>query len=102
MKRNKLYYIRLCVAAIVLGLSVSAFLGFYPVKIFDMQFTAVLQNAWLRHFAEAGVILALLLLLTLLFGRIYCSTLCPLGILQEALMMIFRRWKFLFCRLKLP
>lgn len=91
MKRNKLYYIRLCVAAIVLGLSVSAFLGFYPVKIFDMQFTAVLQNAWLRHFAEAGVILALLLLLTLLFGRIYCSTLCPLGILQEALMMIFRR-----------
>lgn len=91
MKRNKLYYIRLCVAAIVLGLSVSAFLGFYPVKIFDMQFTVVLQNAWLRHFAEAGVILALLLLLTLLFGRIYCSTLCPLGILQEALMMIFRR-----------
>lgn len=33
--------------------------------------------------AGAFVVLASLLLLTLLFGRVYCSVLCPLGILQD-------------------
>ena len=31
------------------------------------------------------VVIAVLLLLTLLFGRIYCSVICPLGILQDLL-----------------
>ncbi len=31
-----------------------------------------------------GVILAGLVVLTLLLGRIYCSTICPLGVLQDA------------------
>lgn len=30
-------------------------------------------------------------MLTLLFGRVYCSTLCPLGLFQEFLMLLFRR-----------
>ena len=30
-------------------------------------------------------------MLTLIFGRVYCSTLCPLGLYQELLMHIFRR-----------
>ncbi len=34
--------------------------------------------------AWAGIILGVLLLLTLVFGRVYCSWLCPLGILQDA------------------
>ncbi len=33
--------------------------------------------------AWAGVVLGGLLLLTLLFGRVFCSWLCPLGILQD-------------------
>lgn len=33
----------------------------------------------------AGVVVAALLLLTLLFGRVYCSVICPLGILQDAI-----------------
>lgn len=35
--------------------------------------------------------LALLLALTLLFGRVYCSFLCPLGILQDIVFRM-RRW----------
>lgn len=41
--------------------------------------------------AVSAVILAVLLLLTLLFGRVYCSFLCPLGILQDIVFRI-RRW----------
>ncbi len=33
--------------------------------------------------AWAGIVLGVLLLLTLLFGRVFCSWLCPLGILQD-------------------
>lgn len=35
----------------------------------------------------------LILLLTLLFGRVYCSTLCPLGILQDFIIHIFKKNK---------
>ena len=35
------------------------------------------------------IILALLVVLTLLFGRVYCSTICPLGAMQD----VFRRLK---------
>ena len=33
----------------------------------------------------AGLVLIALVLLTLFFGRVYCSILCPLGLLQDAL-----------------
>ncbi|UCG27821.1 MAG: 4Fe-4S binding protein [Bacteroidales bacterium] len=35
----------------------------------------------------------IVILLTLLFGRIYCSTICPLGIIQDALSWIARKFK---------
>ena len=41
--------------------------------------------------AVSAVILGVLLLLTLLFGRVYCSFICPLGILQDIVFRI-RRW----------
>ncbi len=33
------------------------------------------------------------LILTLLFGRVYCSTICPLGILQDVITFISKRFK---------
>ncbi len=36
---------------------------------------------------------AVVLILTLLFGRIYCSTICPLGILQDVIAYISRKLK---------
>jgi len=40
---------------------------------------------------SAGFILVLIL--TLLFGRIYCSSVCPLGILQDVISNVSRRYK---------
>lgn len=89
---KKLLYVRLFIAAVVGVLSVLAFGGlFYPVKIFDVQFTALLQRALVDFSLTAGILLAGLLLVTFLFGRIYCSALCPLGLYQEFLMLVFRR-----------
>ena len=39
------------------------------------------------------VVVALLLLLTLVFGRIYCSVVCPLGILQDLVSWVHGRAK---------
>lgn len=46
-------------------------------------------------FTGSALALALLLLLTLLFGRVYCSFLCPLGIWQDIVIRISD-----FCRKK--
>lgn len=92
---NKIYrYLRTGIAVLVGTLSVLAFAGtFYPVKIFDIQFSALLQRFFIDFSVAATVLLALLLLLTFIFGRIYCSTLCPFGLYQELLMLLFRRRK---------
>lgn len=42
-------------------------------------------------FASAGFIIVLLL--TLLFGRIYCSTVCPLGTFQDFISYFSFKWK---------
>lgn len=90
---NKKYrYIRGGIAIVVGILSVLAFMGlFYPVQIFDVQLTALLQRNLVDFSFFAGILLALLLLITAVFGRVYCSTLCPLGLYQELLMLVFRR-----------
>ena len=41
---------------------------------------------------NVGVIIALLLL-TILFGRIYCSIICPLGVFQDAVSNVSSRFK---------
>lgn len=37
------------------------------------------------------LIVALLLVLTLIFGRLYCSTICPLGVMQDLVARLSRR-----------
>lgn len=89
---NKYIVIRGFIAVIIGILSLLAFSGlFYPLKIFDVQLTALLQRVLVDFSVMAVVLLCGLLILTLLFGRIYCSTLCPLGLAQELLLLIFRR-----------
>jgi len=90
MKNNILKYGRFLAALIVAVLSVLAFSGvFYKVKIFDFQFTAALENGMISGFGFGLIIFIFLVLITLLFGRVYCSVLCPLGIYQEILMFLF-------------
>lgn len=89
---NKYRYLRAGAAVIIGILSVSAFAGlFYPLKIFDFQLTALLQRVLVDFSLFAVILAAALVLFTFLFGRIYCSILCPLGLYQEFLMLLFRR-----------
>ena len=87
-----LKYLRFVVAMIALGAVVLLFSGKdYPVKILDVQFTAALQRTILDGTVFAACLFAGIIVLTLLFGRIYCSTLCPLGLAQEIVGLLFRR-----------
>ncbi len=45
----------------------------------------------LIFFSSASIGLFFVIVLTLLFGRIYCSTICPLGILQDVVIRIANR-----------
>jgi ferredoxin len=42
------------------------------------------------------IIVAVLVALTLLFGRIYCSTICPLGVLQDVISRLGKKRRFRF------
>ena len=83
MKIN-LYKFRLIFSAIILILVILGFYGvFYPLKLMDLQFAPLLQRV-LTDFSIIAVILSALMVITaLICGRIYCSSFCPFGILQE-------------------
>ena len=77
------YKIRLTIAGIVIFLAILAIIGFYPFHFLDIQFSALLQRAIFDFSIFAIVLLSLVILSTLIFGRFYCSVLCPFGIMQE-------------------
>ncbi len=83
------YKIRLVLAFISLTLSILAILGiFYGIKILDFQFTPLMQKVFFDFSIIALVLFCGLILITFLFGRSYCSLVCPFGILQEIVMLI--------------
>lgn len=90
---TKFYHIIRGSIAVIIGiLAILAFVSaIYPLKIFDIQISALIQRVLVDFSLFAIFLLAGLFLLTLIFGRVYCSTLCPLGLYQELLMHIFRR-----------
>jgi len=63
----------------------------YSRQVLSLQFLPSLINFFTRPALMAAGWLAVLIL-TLLFGRIYCSALCPLGIFQDLLLRFRRRW----------
>ncbi len=69
-----------------------AILFFIPITLLFLDFTGT-AHAWFGWMAKiqflpallavnAGIVAALVVL-TLIFGRIYCSVVCPLGVLQD-------------------
>jgi ferredoxin len=67
-------------------------LFFIPILVFFLDFTGKLPLAlhqflsiqWIPALLSLNfVVIGSLLVLSLLFGRIYCSSICPLGILQD-------------------
>ena len=60
----------------------------YKFSIFDFQFFPALERLLLDFSYIALFIFLFLILLTILFGRIYCSFFCPLGLFQEIIFYI--------------
>ncbi len=75
---------------------------FVGVTLLFLDFTGTL-HAWLGWMAKVQflpavlamnfVIIAVLLLLILLFGRVYCSVICPLGVTQDIISWIHGKTK---------
>lgn len=51
----------------------------------EIQFAPALLN-FIQNPLNSFFILAVLLIITIIFGRIYCSSVCPLGILQDIIL----------------
>jgi len=61
-------------------------------SILYFQFIPSLLN-FFNHFALAASGFILILAITLLFGRIYCSTFCPFGTLQDLISFFSKRFR---------
>ena len=65
-------------ARIILSVVIFGLITFY-----FLDFAEILPNSF--------IILAVLILITLLLGRIYCSTICPMGIFQDIVTWISKK-----------
>ncbi len=54
----------------------------------NILFTALLQRIIIDFSIPAIILFFVLIIFTVLFGRLYCSIICPLGILQEFLALL--------------
>lgn len=89
-----LAWLRRLVAAVVFLAFVACFVGAAPAGSWlewplHLQFVPAL-GAVISGRVWAWLALGFLLLLTLLFGRVYCSWLCPLGMMQDAVNRLAR------------
>jgi len=83
---------------------VLSILFFVPILVFFLDFTGklplilhqFLKIQWIPALLSLNfVVIGILLALSILFGRIYCSTICPLGVFQDVI-----EWKSKFFRKK--
>ena len=75
---------------------------FIGVTLLFLDFTGTI-HAWLGWMAKVQflpallalnfAVVAVLLILTLLFGRVYCSVICPLGVMQDVISWIHGKTK---------
>lgn len=95
--RRWLKPLRVAIALVFLGVLTAAFLefrGLVPARLAHAFAAVQLGPAALAASAGAvlgGVALAVILVVTLLFGRVYCSVICPLGTLQDMIARLRHR-----------
>src|SRR6056297_2908857 len=100
MKKYKaLKSIRIIIALIfliLLGLFFLDFAGTFPTQfikgVIFLQFVPSLLK-FFSVFTWVATGFIVVLILTLLFGRVYCSTICPLGIMQDVISWLRRRFR---------
>ena len=99
MKQRNLRKLRLIISLIFLVSLSSLFVDYreliphawYNTVLF-LQFVPSLLN-FINILSIAATGFIIILVLTLLFGRVYCSTICPLGILQDFFSFLSRKLK---------
>ncbi len=100
MSLKKLKYIRIVISLLIFSFLLLFFLNVHNGWL-DGVSTVLLRlqlfPSLIRFFAVAFSVSSLgflvVILLTFLFGRIYCSSLCPLGTLQDIISNISRRFR---------
>lgn len=92
---RKLRLLRILLAALSLLALTAVFLDFTGTAAAWFGWTAKLQF-WPSVLALSVASIAAILACTLLFGRIYCSVVCPLGIFQDLLIFLRRLFGFRF------
>jgi ferredoxin len=68
--------------------------GIFPQKLAFLAKIQIVPALLSEHF----FIVAVLIAFTLLFGRVYCSTMCPLGVLQDVFSRLGRKQRFRFSK----
>ncbi|MDR1054711.1 MAG: 4Fe-4S binding protein [Prevotellaceae bacterium] len=96
--RAVLKSIRVVIALLVIIPLMFLFIDFAGYDLSSIRWLAKIQFTPALLSALSGVrigliILILLIILTLLFGRVYCSVVCPLGIMQDIFGRIARLFK---------
>lgn len=97
MGLHRLKALRIGVALVFLTLIALVFVDFHNLVapsvargILSLQFVpSLLQLVHAAPLGAAGCIVVIVV--TLLFGRVYCSTLCPLGTLQDVVGFVARK-----------
>ena len=94
MKQKHLKSIRIAVAAVMFVLFFAVGLGITRLNaVLVTQFGPGLLSLSSAFFVDTLAAVVLIAAVTLLFGRIYCSVLCPLGILQDGIAFLAQRIK---------
>jgi len=81
---------------VLLGVFFLDFAELFPPKfITGVMFFQFVPSAlkFFNVFSLVAVGFIVILVLTLLFGRVYCSTICPLGILQDVITYLKKKFK---------
>lgn len=91
MKKWKYY--RVAIAAVAIITATISFTGLHDgiARMMHLQFAPSLLKTGLHMATGAVISLIIILLLTVISGRTYCSFLCPLGILQDIIGFLSRR-----------
>ena len=94
MKQKHLKSIRIAVAAVMFVLFFCVGIGVRQLNaVLVTQFGPGLMSLTSAFFVDTLAAVVLIAAVTLLFGRIYCSVLCPLGILQDGIAFLAQRIK---------
>ncbi|MCM1322647.1 MAG: 4Fe-4S dicluster domain-containing protein [Acetobacter sp.] len=94
MNNKSIQKLRFLIAFLAAIIYIAGFLGFfYPIKLFDINIAPLIQRILTDFTLFTGFLLLFVFAITLIFGRIYCSTLCPLGLFQELCLILFHRKK---------